>query len=187
MRKLKLQVQMSIDGFVCGPNGELDWMTWNWDDELKKFVTELSDPVDTILLGKNMTDGFVEHWKKVKDDKENPEHWAGVKFTDTPKVVFSRSLKESKWENTSLASGDLAKEVNKLKTQKGNYMMVYGGASFVSSLIDAELIDDYYLFINPVLIGQGLRIFSETAKQVRLELVDSTKYECGITVLHYQK
>ncbi len=187
MRKLKLQVQMSIDGFVCGPNGELDWMTWNWDDELKKFVTELSDPVDTILLGKNMTDGFVEHWKKVKDDKENPEHWAGVKFTDTPKVVFSRSLKESKWENTSLASGDLAKEVNKLKTQKGNYMMVYGGASFISSLIDAELIDDYYLFINPVLIGQGLRIFSETAKQVRLELVDSTKYECGITVLHYQK
>ncbi|HWA04941.1 MAG TPA: dihydrofolate reductase family protein [Ignavibacteria bacterium] len=187
MRKLKLQVQMSIDGFVCGPNGELDWMTWNLSDDLKKFILDLSEPIDTILLGKNMTDGFVNHWKNVKADKNNPEHWAGVKFTDTPKVVFSKTLERSEWENTTLATGNLAEEVNKLKAAEGNYIMVYGGASFVSSLIDAELIDDYYLFINPVLIGQGLRIFSETAKQVRLELVDSTKYECGITVLHYQK
>lgn len=187
MRKLKLQVQMTIDGFVGGPNGELDWMTWEWDEKLKSFVTELSEPIDTILLGKNMTDGFVNHWKKVKEDKENPEHWAGVKFTDTPKVVFSKTLKESNWENTTLATGDLAKEVNKLKSQNGSYMMVYGGASFVSSLIDAGLIDDYYLFINPVMIGKGKRIFSDSQKKVHLKLIESIKYECGITVLHYQK
>jgi len=187
MRKLKLQVQISIDGFVGGPNGELDWMTWVWDEELKKFVGELNDPTDTILLGKNMTDGFVNHWKKVADDPENPIHSSGVKFTETPKVVFSRTLKDSIWENTVLASGDLTVEVNKLKSVKGTNMMVYGGATFVSSLIDAELIDDYYLFINPVLIGKGLRIFSETPKKVNLKLVDSVKYKCGITVLHYQK
>jgi len=187
MRKLKLQVQISIDGFVGGPNGELDWMTWNWDDELKKFVTELSEPIDTILLGKNMTDGFVNHWKNVKADKDNPEYWAGVKFTDTPKVVFSKSLKESAWDNTTLASGDLTEEVNKLKSAEGNCLMVYGGAGFVSSLIDAELIDDYYLFINPVMIGKGLRIFSDTPKKVNLKLIESTNFKCGITVLHYQK
>lgn len=65
--------------------------------------------------------------------------------------------------------------------------MVYGGAGFVSSLIDAELIDDYYLFINPVMIGKGLRIFSDTPKKVNLKLIESTNFKCGITVLHYQK
>ena len=187
MRKLKLQAQMSVDGFVCGPNGELDWMTWNWDDELKKFVTELSEPIDTILLGKNMTDGFVSHWKNVKADKDNPEHWAGVKFTDTPKVVFSKSLKESAWENTTLASGDLTEEVNKLKSADGSCLMVYGGAGFVSSLIKADLIDDYFLFINPTAIGTGKRIFDEITGKKTLSLKGSFKYECGIVVNHYQK
>jgi len=187
MRKLKLQVQISIDGFVSGPYGELDWMTWDWDDELKKFVGELTDPIGTILLGKNMTDGFVNHWKNVAANPENPIHSSGVKFTETPKVVFSKTLKESKWDNTTLASGELVEEIIKLKSQKGNYIMVYGGASFVSSLIDAELIDDYYLFINPVLVGKGKRIFSDTAKKTNLKLIDSVKYDCGITVLHYQK
>ncbi|KXK55260.1 MAG: hypothetical protein UZ05_CHB002000639, partial [Chlorobi bacterium OLB5] len=90
MKKLKLQVQLSLDGFVCGPNGELDWMTWNLSDDLKKFIRDLNEPADTILLGKNMTDGFINHWKNVKADKNNPEYWGGVKFTDTPKVVFSK-------------------------------------------------------------------------------------------------
>jgi len=187
MKKLKLQVQISIDGFVGGPNGELDWMTWDWDEELKDFVTKLTDPIDTVLLGKNMTDGFVKHWEKVASELDNPTYYAGVKFTEVSKVVFSKTLKESTWKNTTLATGDLTVEVNKLKSADGNYMMVYGGASFVSSLIDEELIDDYYLFVNPVLIGKGLRIFSETPKKVNLKLVDSKKYDCGITVLHYQK
>ena len=62
MRKLKLQVQMSVDGYICGPNGEMDWMTWNWDDKILAYVTELTDSVDTILLGRKMTDGFIGHW-----------------------------------------------------------------------------------------------------------------------------
>ena len=65
MRKLKLQVQMSVDGFIAGPNSEMDWMTWNWDDKLKTFVSELTDSVDTILLGRKMTDGFISHWKSI--------------------------------------------------------------------------------------------------------------------------
>ncbi|HMQ80407.1 MAG TPA: dihydrofolate reductase family protein [Ignavibacteria bacterium] len=187
MRKLKLQVQISIDGFVCGPNGELDWMTWNLSDDLKKFIHDLSEPIDTILMGKNMTDGFVNHWKNVKADKDNPEHWAGVKFTDTPKVVFSRTLKESAWENTTLASGNLTDEVNKLKAIDGNYLMVYGGAGFVNSLIKDDLIDDYYLFINPAVIGNGKRIFDGVKGTRKLKLLDSYKFGCGVVVNHYEK
>lgn len=178
---------MSIDGFVSGPNGELDWMTWNWDDKLKDFVTGLNEPVDTILLGKNMTDGFIEHWKKVKENKDNPEHWAGVKFTDTPKVVFTKTLSESKWENTTLAKGELKDEVNRLKSQPGSSLMVYGGAGFVSSLIKEDLIDDYYLFINPTALGNGKRIFDDITGKMQLKLEDSVKYECGIVVNHYVK
>ena len=185
MKRLKLQVQMTIDGFVSGPNGELDWMTWDWDDKLKDFVTGLNEPIDTILLGKNMTDGFIDHWKKVKDDKDNPEHWAGVKFTDTPKVVFTKTLSESKWENTTLATGELKTEVNSLKSQPGTYLMVYGGAGFVSSLIKEDLIDDYYLFINPIAIGNGKTIFSGIKEKFCLYLKGSVKYQCGIVVNHY--
>lgn len=187
MKRLKLQVQMSIDGFVSGPNGELDWMTWNWDDKLKNFVTGLNEPVDTILLGKNMTDGFIEHWKKVKENKDNPEHWAGVKFTDTPKVVFTKTLSESKWENTTLAKGELKDEVNRLKSQPGSSLMVYGGAGFVSSLIKEDLIDDFYLFINPTALGNGKRIFDDITGNMQLKLVDSLKFDCGIVVNHYEK
>lgn len=180
-------MQMTIDGFVSGPNGELDWMSWNWDDKLKQFVTELSDPIDTILMGKNMTDGFVNHWKKVKEDKDNPEHWAGVKFTDTPKVVFTKTLKESKWDNVTIASGNLNEEVNRLKSQPGNYLMVYGGAGFVSSLVKEDLIDDYYLFINPAALGNGKRIFNDIGSTKPLKLIESYKFKCGVIINHYEK
>lgn len=187
MKRLKLQVQITIDGFVSGPNGELDWMTWNWDDKLKNFVTRLSDPIDTILMGKNMTDGFINHWKKVKEDKDNPEYWAGVKFTDTPKVVFTKTLLEPRWDNVTLAKGELKEEVNRLKSQSGTYLMVYGGAGFVSSLIKENLIDDYYLFVNPVAIGKGKSIFGDIKNNFSLHLVDSFKFDCGIIINHYVK
>lgn len=165
MRKLKLQVQISIDGFVGGPNGELDWMTWNWSDDIKKYVNDLHSNLDTILLGRKMTDGFITHWASVVDKhdestkelKENYEF--AKKMIDTPKVVFTKTLTSHNWINTILANGDLAEEVNKLKAQKGKDIIVYGGAGFVSSLIKNNLIDEYNLFINPTAIGKGLAIF----------------------------
>src|SRR5688500_18497721 len=111
MRKLKLQMQITVDGFVAGPNGELDWMTWNWDDKLKDFVSKFHDPVDTILLGRKMTDGFVDYWSSVLDKPESPEYDFAKKMIDTPKVVFSRTVTESKWINTTIES-DLVGGVN---------------------------------------------------------------------------
>lgn len=71
MRKLKLQIQLSADGFAAGPNGELDWMVWDWSDDIKKYVNDLTDSVDTILLGRKMTEGFVSYWKDIVDNKPN--------------------------------------------------------------------------------------------------------------------
>src|SRR5882762_6387423 len=108
MRKLKLQVQLSVDGFNAGPKGELDWMTWDWDDRLKKYVADLTAPIDCILLGRKMTDGFVGHWENVKPD--DPSYAFARKMCDTPKIVFTKTLSESPWNNTKLAKGNLADE-----------------------------------------------------------------------------
>jgi len=177
MRKLKLQMQVSVDGFVAGPEGQLDWMTWNWDDELKKFVSELTDSMDTILLGRKMTAGFVNYWESVKPD--NPEFPFAKKMVDAPKIVFSKTQKNVSGINTSITNADLTEVVNKLKSQSGKGIIVYGGAGFVASLIDNNLIDEFYLFMNPTAIGNGMKIFSN---QIKLQLLESTKYECGIVL-----
>lgn len=105
MRKLKLQVQMSIDGYVAGPNGELDWMVWDWDDQLKSCVNQLHTTVGTILLGRKMTDGFVSHWESVLTKPDDPAYAFAKIMVDTPKVVFSKTLAKSTWKNTALAKG----------------------------------------------------------------------------------
>ena len=183
MRKLKLQVQISVDGFVGGPNGELDWMTWDMGDDIGAYINELTDSCDTILLGRKMTDGFVNYWESVKPDR--PEYAFAQKMVGYPKYVFTKTLDESPWANTTLAKGDILEEVNALKSQDGKDIVVYGGASFVSNLIEHNLIDEYNLFINPVAIGKGLTIFGKVPDAFQLKLIEATPYECGITVNRY--
>lgn len=183
MRKLKLQMQMSLDGFVAGPNGEMDWLTFNWDEKLSEFTAGLTESMDLILIGRKMVGGFIEAWSSRLDDAEMAD--SARKFIDTPKVVFSNTLEKSEWANTTLATGDLTEEVNKLKAQTGKDIIVYGGADFVASLIKANLIDEFNLFINPVLINEGLKIFDKLDHRQDLSLIESTAYECGITVLRY--
>ena len=184
-------MQMTVDGFVAGSNGELDWMTWNWSEDIKKYVTALIDPVDCILMGRKMTEGFITYWSSVVKDPANPEYEFGRKMYNTPKVVFTKTLNESDppvtgWQNTVLAKGDLSEEVQKLKDQKGGDIIVYGGSNFVSNLILNNLIDEYYLFINPVVLGKGMSIFNSMEQRKELELKDTRTFDCGITVLHYQ-
>lgn len=185
MRKLKLQIQMTVDGFVAGPNGEIDWMSFGSDEKMTNRVNELTDSSDTILLGRKMTDDFVNYWTSVLEDPESPEYSFARKMVDIPKVVFSKTVKESKWANTTVASGDLAEEIAKLKNRDGKDIIVYGGADFVSSLIRLDLIDEYHLFINPVAIGKGLSIFGNIEEKLNLRLVKSEVYFTGEVELNY--
>ena len=186
MRKLKLQVQITVDGFIAGPNAEMDWITFNWDDGLKDYVTELTESMDMIVLGRNLAQGFIPHWAAVARNPEHDEHLAGIKFTDTPKVVFSKTLDESAWDNTVLAKGDLVEEINRLKEQDGPDIIAYGGANFVSNLIKHNLIDEYHLFMNPAVIGNGMSIFHGVDSKLDLKLVNAVPFACGIVVLHYE-
>lgn len=186
MRKVKLQVQLSVDGYIAGPNREMDWMTFNWDDGLKKYVTELTEPVDCIILGRKLAEGFIPHWATVAANPDHPEVTSGKQFTDIPKVVFTKTLHTSAWDNTVLAKGNLADEIAKLKNQPGKDIIAYGGANFGSSLIKEGLIDEYHLFVNPVAIGKGMGIFGSLDKKQNLALQHATPFECGITVLCYK-
>jgi dihydrofolate reductase len=186
MRKLKLQIQMSVDGFIGGPNGELDWMFWGRDEEFDKRLNDITDSIDTILLGRKMTPGFIDYWSEVLNrPPDDPEYDFAKIMMDTPKFVFSRTLKKSEWRNTQLQNGDTVEFINKLKEKPGKDIIVYGGANFVSSLIRSGVIDEYNLFINPTAIGKGLTIFSEIDAYNRLQLNESKSYDCGVVLNQY--
>lgn len=180
MRKVKLQMQISVDGFVAGPEGQLDWMTWDLDEKLIAFITHLTDTSDTILMGRGMTSGFVAYWENVKP--ESAEYEFARKMVSMPKVVFSRTTKQIEGRNVRVENGPLVEAVNRLKNQSGKDIVVYGGAAFVSSLIESRLIDELNLFVNPMAIERGLRIFSQ---RTPLVLEDSLAYPCGIVVNTY--
>ena len=185
MRRLKLQVQITLDGYISGANGEADWMTFNWSDDIKKYVDEITKPVDLILLGKNLATGFIPHWEAVAKDSNNPEREAGITYSKTRKIVFSRSLTQSQWENTTVENGDLATVIQELKKQPGGDMIVYGGGQFVSSLLKEQLIDELHLFINPAVIGKGMPIYREVTGTKRFEIKKTIQFECGIVLLMY--
>jgi dihydrofolate reductase len=186
LRKLKLQVQMSIDGCIAGPNGEMDWMVGLQDDKLNKYVNELTESFDTILLGRKMADVFISYWSDVINKPDEPWYALAKKMIEIPKVVFTKTLNKSKWINTDIATGDLTDEIMKLKSRDGKDMVVYGGASFDSSLIKLGLIDEFLLFINPVAIGNGMTIFKDLKEIQKFNMVKSIAFDSGIVLLHYE-
>ncbi|MFI6321876.1 dihydrofolate reductase family protein [Nonomuraea sp. NPDC050556] len=182
MRKLKLQVQVSIDGYMAGPNGEMDWMAFPWTDDISAHVAGLWEDVDCIVLGRKLAEGFIPTWAA---GPEGETQESIDKMNGTPKVVISNSLTESPWENTVVAGGDLTETITKLKDQEGGDLMVCGGGTLVADLIARGLIDDLHLFVNPTAIGAGMPVFPSTGANHPFRLVSTTPFTCGITALHY--
>lgn len=185
MRKLKLQVQISIDGYVStGPNDEQKWVTPCWN-EIRPYVMELLDASDTILIGRKLAVDYIPYWEDVNTKPDNLMYEVGQRIVIVKKVVFTKTLAKSEWPNTALAKGNLTEEVNKLKSQSGKDIIVYGGSSFVSALIKEGLIDEYHLFVNPVALGHGGAIFNGQNTFKQLALKNFQVYNCGIVLLHY--
>ncbi len=185
MRKLKLQVQMTIDGFVGRPDGQLDWM-WipgGRDEAVFTDIIEIADSCDTILLGRKMTRGFVDHWENIFDNHpDSNEHPLAQRMVNMQKIVFSKTETVITGRNLEVENGDLVTAVQALKEESGKDILVYGGANFVSSLISQNLIDEYYIFRNPVAIGTGLSIFNDTRF---LKLERTVTYKNGKILCKY--
>jgi dihydrofolate reductase len=184
MKKIKLQMQMTVNGYVGGLNGEKDWMTWNPDDEFITFLCSLIDSSDTLLLGRKTAEEIIPFWESTAE--KNPAHPFAGKIADIQKVVFSRTLDKSIWNNTTLAKGNLAEEVDGLKKQGGKDILVFGGAGFVSSLVNEGLIDEYHLIINPTAMGNGMTIFNSPGLIHQFTPMQSKLYPGGKTVLSFK-
>jgi dihydrofolate reductase len=155
----------------------------------------LNKDIDCILLGRKLAEGFIPHWKMEATDPTKKRGFVKTmsesydfaeKMYKTNKVVFTKSLDKSEWDNTILAKGNLVEEINKLKLQIGKDIIVYGGSSFVSSLIKAGQIDEFHLFVNPAALGEGMSIFNTLEKKQNLALKKSIAFKCGIVLMCYE-
>jgi dihydrofolate reductase len=183
MRKFKLQVQTSVDGYMGGPNGEMDWLTVPWTDDIEAYVNALTETVDCIVLGRKLAEGFIPAWASGPEGEDQDSiDW----MNNTPKVVISNTLTESPWENAVVAGGDLAETVNQLKAQPGGDMIAYGGGTLVSNLIAEGLLDELHLFVNPTAIGAGMPVFPDLEAHQQLRLVTAQPFDCEITALHFE-
>ncbi|TPM56427.1 dihydrofolate reductase [Mesorhizobium sp. B2-2-4] len=191
MKKLILQMQMSVDGFV-GAAGDHRWQLWEWgddsawDEELKRDFNAVFAGIDTILLSRKMAEeGYLTHWgNAAKRYPRDPFYAFAQRIVEARKVVPSDRLKASRWEGTTVVSGDLPREIDLLKRGEGGDIAVFGGAGFASALIAARLVDEFQLFINPAVLGAGRRIFDQGGFG-RLRLLGSKSYASGMVVSRY--
>jgi dihydrofolate reductase len=182
-------MQMSLDGLVStGPNDEQKWINWETIHEIIPYVLELLDSCDTNIIGRKMAYEYIPYWQDVVKNPAHEMYELGVRIVNIKKIVFTKTLDkpEPEWENTELAKEYLADEIKKLKSQTGKDIIVYGGSSFVSSLISEGLIDEFIFFLNPVAIGKGVPIFDKIKDFQRFNLKKSIVYDCGIVMLNYE-
>jgi dihydrofolate reductase len=186
MRKLILQMQTSLDGFVAaGPNDEQAWVTWALE-EIKPHVIELLDSTDTILIGRKLAVDYIPFWQDTFTRPEDPMFEFAKRIAAAKKIVFTKTLDQSIWANTELAKGNLSAEIKNLKNREGKDLLVYGGYTFVSSLIKEGLIDEYRFYINPVVLGKGVPVFDQIDSFQPLTLIKAVVFPSGIILTTYR-
>ncbi|MEO5893874.1 MAG: dihydrofolate reductase family protein [Ferruginibacter sp.] len=173
-----------MDGFVAGPNGEMNWI--NVDEEIFEYAGNQTDEADTALYGRVTYEMMHSYWPTAGDQPGASDH--DVKhaawYNKVAKVVLSRTMKGADLPLTKIISDNLLKEITQLKESKGRNMLIFGSPSAVHSLMEENLIDDYWLFINPVLLGQGIPLFKNT--KAKLKLLESNVFASGVVCLHYE-
>jgi dihydrofolate reductase len=206
MRPLFLKMSVSLDGFVGGPNGEIDWIFKSYDAGATAWTVETISRAGTHLMGSRTFRDMAAWWPRSTEPFAPP-------MNEIPKVVFSRtgsiaaasttraledatSLRKpgdaaanaaaaSSWTHPTVAGGDLAGEIARLKQQDGKPLVAHGGASFARSLVKQGLVDEYHLLIHPVALGRGLPLFSDLPRPLDLKLLRTTSFESGAVALVY--
>jgi dihydrofolate reductase len=122
----------------------------------------------------------------VEKQPNDPFHGVAEKICQAKKIVFTKTLNKSEWENTELATGELVEEIKELKSRSGKDIVVYGGSSFVSALLKERLVDEFHFFVNPLALGKGETVFSELEDWQAFQLKKSIAYDCGLVLLNYE-
>lgn len=187
-RRLILQMQMSVDGFVSADVP--GWTLWDWgpdcpwDEALKRRFNETLAGVDTVLLSGPMAPGYIDHWTRMAALRSgDPDFDFTRRIVAARKHVVSRRLRGLRQPRTTIGRGPLAEEAAALKEGEGGDIICFGGVSFARGLLEAGAVDELQLYVNPSAVAAGESIFSQPR---HLELVDATPYACGIVVQRYR-
>lgn len=180
-------MHMSLDGFAGDPNGGLGFLTY--DKELQAYADELVKTVGSPVYGRTTYQLMEGYWPKVLQktevDEHSRQHAAWVE--NVPKVVFSKTLKEVTWNNTTLINDNAADEIKKLKEQPGKDLVIFGSPGLSAYFMSLGLIDEYKLTVHPIILGKGINPFTQNDVKNKLTLLESKTLKSGVVTLHYKK
>lgn len=187
MRRLVLFMHVSLDGFVAGPNGEMDWI--KVDDQMFEYAGQRTNESDTALYGRVTYQMMEGYWPTAADKpnatKHDIDHSTWYKKVD--KVVLSKTMEGQQLPNTIIISNDIEYRVKALKQQAGKEIIIFGSPSASHTLMQYGLIDEFWLFVNPILLGQGIPLFKNIQQITELKLVTTATFDSGVVCLQYQK
>jgi len=185
MRKIISFMHISLDGFVAGPNGEMNWI--KADEEIFDYVGKRISQGDTALYGRVTYQMMENYWPGAGDKPAATRHdiehskW----YSKVHKIVLSRTLNEAGLPNTKIISDHLSDSINEIKQQPGKEILLFGSPTATHSLMQQNLIDGYWLFVNPIILGQGIPLFAGIKDKIKLNLLTTRPFSCGVTELDY--
>jgi dihydrofolate reductase len=185
MRKIISFMHISLDGFVAGPTGEMDWI--KVDEEIFAHVGKRIGEGDTALYGRVTYQMMENYWPTAADKptatKHDIEHskW----YKKAQKLVLSKTMKDPGLSNTKIISDNLSQKINEIKEIAGEDILLFGSPTATHSLIQLNLIDGYWLFVNPIVLGRGISLFVDIKDKIKLKLLTTRQFTCGVTELNY--
>jgi dihydrofolate reductase len=185
MRKIIFLIHVSLDGYVAGENGEMDWIVYN--DEVARYVYDLHATTDTAIYGRMTYEMMAGYWPTVLSDPNSGEgdrehaRW----LEGASKIAVSRSMQSADWENTTIIGDNLSSEITRLKQQPGKDMWLLGSPTLAQSMMRLGLIDEYRINVNPVIVGKGKPLFGGLDTQLNLKLLEARTFAGGVVALRY--
>jgi dihydrofolate reductase len=188
MRKLIVSMNLSLDGLMSGPEGQLDWHMETWDEGMsEQWLTQL-EYSDTLLLGRVTYEAMASYWTMNPLKQNFPRRDLAIadRMNSHRKIVFSGSSPAFMWNNTLFVHGNLKREVIQLKKKKGKEILLFGSNTLASSIIHGGLADEYRLWIHPVILGKGNPLFRNLKTKLNFRLSDSRVFDSGVLFLNYR-
>ena len=185
MRNIISFMHISLDGFVAGPNGEMDWI--KADQEIFTYVGKRIGKGDTALYGRVTYQMMESYWPTAADkpnaSKHDIEHseW----YSKVHKVVLSKTLDKASLTNTKIISDNLTKEITEVKKGEGEDILLFGSPTATHSLIQLNLIDGYWLFVNPIILGQSIPLFTDIKDKTKLKMLNTHQFVSGVIEMNY--